>query len=169
MGFLLLLAEKFDLLKRKCGSVLEKYPALLILAGLLNGILPIALEIPLWFLTLIFLLTLSLPVILALKSKRVLLIFWLTTVIGVLTCCLNLRTSRDNYIHELPAGNCGALIEVEITDSSCTGKTLSWLPNPRYIRAEIQRLKFTESDQWQEVSGVLMLKASEKSYQAGLW
>jgi ComEC/Rec2-related protein len=161
MGFLLLLAEKFNLLKRKCGSVLEKYPALLILAGLLNGILPIALEIPLWFLTLVFLLTLSLPVILALKNKRVLLIFWLATVIGVLTCYLNLRTSQDNYIHELPAGDCGALIEVKITDSSCTGKTLSWLPNPRYIRAEIQRLKFTESDQWQEVSGVLMLKASE--------
>lgn len=65
---------------------------------------------------------------------------------------------REEYTELLPSGECGAIIEAVVTDSSCVGDDIYWLPNPNMLRGEIHSLKYSEYDQPKRTNGSVMLR-----------
>ena len=54
-----------------------------------------------------------------------------------------------------------ATIQVRISDSSCTGQTLSWLPPPKTIKAEITAVKFTGETEFKPSSGSIIVSVKD--------
>ncbi len=76
-----------------------------------------------------------------------------TIVAFILT--LNARTpSEKNFDSMLPNRNCGAIIEAEVTDTTCSSQeSAEWLPQPYLMKTGVLRFKYTESDKWHETEG----------------
>ncbi|MCX6983189.1 MAG: ComEC/Rec2 family competence protein, partial [Lentisphaerae bacterium] len=69
---------------------------------------------------------------------------------------LNARTpSGKNYDSMLPDKNCGAIIEAEVADTTCSSEeSAEWLPQPYLMKINVFRFKYTESDSWHETAGL---------------
>ncbi len=69
---------------------------------------------------------------------------------------LNARTPADkNYDSMLPGKNCGAIIEAEVADTTCSSQeSAEWLPQPYLMKTNVLRFKYTESDSWHETEGL---------------
>ena len=68
----------------------------------------------------------------------------------------NARTpSVENYDSILPNKNCGAIIEAEVVDTTCSSQeSAEWLPQPYLMKTSVLRFKYTESDNWHETEGL---------------
>jgi ComEC/Rec2-related protein len=69
---------------------------------------------------------------------------------------LNARIpSGNDYDAMLPNRNCGAIIEAEVADTTCSSQeSAEWLPQPYLMRISVLRFKYTESDAWHETTGL---------------
>lgn len=69
---------------------------------------------------------------------------------------LNARSpSEKNYDSLLPNRNCGAIIEAEVTDTTCSSQeSAEWLIQPYLMKIKVLRFKYTESDKWHETEGL---------------
>ncbi len=130
-------------------------PSLPVLAAIIIGIIPFSFdpEIP-------FLPALSCVAFLCgafcilLDAKNIIKVAIFATVAFVLT--LNTRTpSEKNYDSMLPNRNCGAIIEAEVADTTCSSQeSAEWLPQPYLMKINVLRFKYTESDGWRETAGL---------------
>ena len=63
--------------------------------------------------------------------------------------------SAKNYDSMLPDKNCGAIIEAEVADTTCSSEeSAEWLPQPYLMKINVLRFKYTESDRWHETAGL---------------
>lgn len=69
---------------------------------------------------------------------------------------LNARSpSEKNYDSMLPNRNCGAVIEAEVADTTCSSQeSAEWLIQPYLMKIKVLRFKYTESDKWHETEGL---------------
>ncbi|MFA6566635.1 MAG: ComEC/Rec2 family competence protein [Victivallales bacterium] len=89
-----------------------------------------------------------------LDVKHVIKVAIFATAAFILT--LNARTpSEKNYDSMLPNKNCGAIIEAEVADTTCSSQeSAEWLPQPYLMKISVLRFKYTESDTWHETEGL---------------
>lgn len=138
------------------------YPSIIILLGILDGILPFAVnpEIP-------FLKALtfsSIPAIIFLFFLRFnSLKFVICAIIGFLLSLYHATPLQDHYDSVLHSENCGATIECVVSDASCTEEYIDWLSMPPLMKVSIHRLRYTEKDKWRKASGKLMVKLPANS------
>ena len=66
---------------------------------------------------------------------------------------------ENSYTRFIPENkNCGAVITVQITDTRAAGPSLPWLPVPKYIKADILSLQYSQEDNIHQVSGKTVIK-----------
>ncbi|MFA7231155.1 MAG: ComEC/Rec2 family competence protein [Victivallaceae bacterium] len=148
--------KRFEEIKNS--TLFSRLPALLILSGIVNGILPrvacvdespsLTLAIPLFAVVLIFLL---LP-----RKKCV--IFLVSTVAGICASLFVAWLPADNFERILGQRDRNAEVTVRIIDSSCCGKNIPWMDNPSLIQAEVLTVKLSGDEQEHNVSGQTMLR-----------
>ena len=130
-------------------------PCLPLAAGLVNGaIWTLKLDsAPIWPLA-----ALCLPGILiagAILKGRALLGFAVCTLLGLLSAQLNGIVPASDYTNAIGGREaCGAIVEARVADASCCGEALPWLPNPKYVRMEVLKLKLSPAEDWQPASGL---------------
>ncbi|MCK4982164.1 MAG: hypothetical protein KAS17_04520, partial [Victivallaceae bacterium] len=105
-------------------------PALLILLGIINAILPQVLfpDLAWWKI----LLSVS-PIIVGgafLLSRKQFIILFLSICIGLGSLNIHQKITASSYVSLLGNRDRGAEILVKVIDTSCCGNDVSWLPNP---------------------------------------
>ena len=145
----------FERLRASSARCAETLPCLPLLAGLVNG--------SIW--TLVSgsqgLLQASIPALpglalaaFLLKRGR-LLGFALCTMLGLLSAHFNAIVPDDDYTRAIgDRAACGAIVEARVVDESCCGDSLPWLPNPKYVKMEILRLRLPGVEEWTQASGL---------------
>jgi ComEC/Rec2-related protein len=147
--------SRFFLSKEVLSRQFQINPSLPVLIAILLGIIPFSLnrEVP-------FLQALSHSLFFCgtfcifLNIKNIIKVAIFATVAFILT--LNARTpSEKNYDSMLPDKNCGAILEAEVVDTTCSSEeSAEWLPQPYLMKARVFRFKYTESDKWHETEGL---------------
>lgn len=132
----------------------QKYPAGLLLYGIVAGIAPavLAKEICFWQ-NAAYSLLILLPVLLLLPRRCH--ITLLALLFGTLLTPIYLWMLPDKYLNLLGNGDRGAEITVKIADTSCAGKTLPWLKNPKLIKAELFSVRLNGSHTASQTSGLI--------------
>jgi len=144
-------------LRQNISESVRNYPALVILAGLLAGLLPFTLE---FSGSLIMALSFAaVSIIIFRRSDAVR--FILSAAAGIISFFLSSLVPIDDCSRTLPPGDCGAVVECTVSDSSCVGANVEWMKNPRYIYADLKKFKYTESDKWHDASGTLYVRLPE--------
>ena len=130
----------------------DRYPALVLLCGLLNGIIPLTMTpdepspAKLLYCLPALLLIFFLP-----KARAW--TFAILTLTGIVAVGIYFRTLDDDFLTILGGRDRGAEAIVRIADSSCGGKTLPWMQNPSLLRADILQIRLNGQNEWRKTSG----------------
>jgi ComEC/Rec2-related protein len=130
-------------------------PSLPVLAAMIIGIIPFSLNQDISLLPAIsYSVFLCTVFFVFLDLRNIIKVAIFATVAFILT--LNARTpSENNYDSVLPNKNCGAIIEAEVADTTCTSQeSAEWLPQPYLMKTGVLRFKYSESDKWRETEGL---------------
>ena len=139
-------------------------PAVLILLGLLNGVIPFFLLAEIHWLG-AFITPVALIVILAVLLKisgsdvwgRAVAKFAIFSILGWGLALSASKPLDDNYSSLLPCSECGAEIKVRFIDTTDLGSKIDWLPQPRSVMVEVLALRTSQKRKWQQASGKLMI------------
>lgn len=155
LSFRRIVAVISDSRKQLCHAY-QKYPAALVLGGMVAGIAPAVLmsEYGFWS-RLGWSLILLLPLLIVLPHRGHVAI--ISMLAGTGLTWLYVNTLPDDYLKILGNRDRGAEITVKIVDSSCSGKTIPWLKNPNMIKAELHTVKLNGENTVQQTSGMLAL------------
>ncbi len=134
-------------------STAESYPALIILLGILNGIIPHVFELKTPFLSIIPILALML-----FSTAKTAIKFALFTMAGIASVWLFSLVPGDNYAKILNRQNCGAIAKAKVVDTFCVSDNVKWLSSPPMIRIKLLSIKCTKDSAWTNASGILMAK-----------
>jgi ComEC/Rec2-related protein len=134
-------------------KIFEKYPSLLILPGLINGIIPGISDLHFLFQRVIFCL---LAIIFTGRKNAIK--FALFTIVGMLSLQICSITPSKDFTKLLGRPDCGAEIEAVIIDPSCSIKGIKWLKNPTLIKSRIKKIRFSPNEKWMETSGKFALR-----------
>lgn len=155
MGYFCTDMNKF--LYSRYSDLSNRYPSIIILLGILDGILPFAVDPDIPFLkALIFSSVPAIFFFLFLRFKF--LKFMICAIIGFLVSLYHANPSQNHYCSVLCSENCGAIIEATVCDAGCAEEHIGWLSVPSLMKVRIHRLRYTEKDKWRKSSGKLMLK-----------
>ena len=80
------------------------------------------------------------------------------TMLAILLTWSTLNLPENHYSYKLPNRDCGAIIKARILDMTTSGDGIDWLPLPKMIIANITKFKYSDSDQWQHVTGRALIK-----------
>ena len=133
-------------------SLTDKYPALVLLCGLLNGIIPLTMTpdepAPVKLLY-------CLPALffVFLLPKRSAWTFVILTLAGIAAAGIYFRTVDDDFLSVLGDRDRGAEVIVRISDSSCGGKGIQWMQNPPLLRADILQIRLNGQNEWRKTFG----------------
>ena len=139
-------------IRRKIKSLTDKYPALVLLCGLINGLLPMTLmpDKPATIKILYCLPALLTVFLLPLARAWT---FAILTLAGIASVEIYLRTLDDGFLAITGERDCGAETIVRISDASCGGDTVPWMQNPPLLRAEILQIRLNGENEWRRTSG----------------
>ena len=139
-------------IRRKLKSLTDKYPALVLLCGLINGLLPMTLmpDKPATIKILYCLPALLTVFLLPLARAWT---FAILTLAGIASVEIYLRTLDDGFLAITGERDCGAETIVRISDASCGGDTVPWMQNPPLLRAEILQIRLNGEPEWRKTSG----------------
>jgi ComEC/Rec2-related protein len=130
----------------------DKYPALVLLCGLVNGLLPMTampdkpVSEKLLYCVPALLLIFLLP-----KAKAW--IFAILTLTGIAAVGIYLWMLDDNFLAITGERDCGAETIIRISDASCGGATVPWMQNPPLLRADILQIRLNGEKEWRKTSG----------------
>lgn len=142
----------------RSGRAVAKIPALLILLGIINAILP-----QLLFPRLVWwkiLLSVA-PIIVGgafLLSRKQLLILFLAVCVGLASLNIHQKITAASYVSLLGNRDRGAEILAKVIDTSCGGKAVPWLPNPTLMTVKILKVKISGEAKWHETYGLAAVR-----------
>lgn len=139
-------------IRRKLKSLTDKYPALVLLCGLINGLLPMTL-MPDKTATIKILYCLPALLTVFLLPRARAWTFAILTLAGIASVEIYLRTLDDSFLAITGERDCGAETIVRISDASCGGDTVPWMQNPPLLRAEILQIRLNGEQEWRKTSG----------------
>ena len=147
----------------RSGRAVAKMPALLILIGIINAILPQVLfpDLVWWKI----LLSVS-PIIvggtfLLSRKQLIILIFAICTGLGSLN--IHQKITASSYVSLLGNRDRGAEILVKVIDTSCCGKDLSWLPNPNLMIVKVLKVRLSGAAEWRESYGTVAVRLPQNA------
>ena len=143
----------FEKLTKEFERIDTLYPSIFPLTGLICAVAALESTGKVFWL-----ITAALIMLLCLIRPFTLLKFAGGSLLGLLACLYFSWQSPHHYERLLPPGDCGAVIKVRITDSSCAGDSLYFLKNPNLIYASIEAFGYSEKDKAQKVSGAVILR-----------
>lgn len=131
-------------------TAIGRYPALLLLAGVLAGIVPTMEDF-----RLISLLPVLLgAVVIGLVFRRYGLIRFIpAAAVGMISAALTGYLPADHYRRIVDRDNCGAEIIFTVSDPSCAGTAVPWLKSPGWIYGTVSSLRLSPLAPWRKVSG----------------
>ncbi len=133
-------------------------PALLILLGIINAVLPQVLYPDLaWWKILLSVFPILIIGTLLLSRKQALVIF-LAVCAGLLSLNIQQRTEAASYISLLGNRDRGAEITAKVIDTSCCGSDIPWLPNPSLTTVQILKVKLNGSSRWHTSYGLAAVR-----------
>ncbi|MDD5698048.1 MAG: ComEC/Rec2 family competence protein [Victivallaceae bacterium] len=137
----------------RSGRFGAEFPALLILLGIINAVLPPVL-FPQWEWQRLLLSVLPLIIGGALLLPRRQLAVLLAAVgTGFAGFELHRRTTAGSYLALLNNRDCGAEIVAKVVDTSCCGKAVPWLSNPALLTVQVTQVRLTGENNWTETYG----------------
>ena len=144
-------------------NFLNNNPSLSILLGLLIAFTPCVYfsEYPI---SLILVLSLFIIFILSLfLNKKVILkiLFW--CIVGFFTFSVKNTILHSDYSLLFCRGDCGAQIKGILIDPGIMGKDVPWMPNPKYLKMNVQAIRFSDDDRWRETYGETIVYFSGKT------
>jgi len=148
-------------------AINRMYASLPIMLGLLGGIIPqiyLSDLDQLWRVVSTFLfVVLFAPTLKQGESlhSKVFVKVLLFSAIGWCAAQYNMQLSTDHYNFASSSKNHGAVIEARVIDTSCAGEDSEWLGNPRFVYADVLKMKYSAYDEWFACSGKIMLKLRE--------
>jgi predicted membrane metal-binding protein len=142
----------------RSGQTVAKMPALLILLGIINAILPQVLfpNLVWWKILLCFVPIIALGAFLL--SRKQLAILLLSICVGLGSLNLHQRIAKNSYISLLGNRDRSAEILVKVVDTSCCGKDVSWLPNPTLMTVKVLKVKLSGDTKWHESYGTAAVR-----------
>ena len=142
----------------RSGRIAARIPALLILIGIINAILPQVLYPSLtWWKILLCVSPLITGGAFLLPRKQFAVLF-LTVCIGLASVNINQRIAAGSYISLMGDRDCGAKILGKVIDTSCCGKAVPWLPNPALLTVKVLQIKRNGDDKWHETYGLTAVR-----------
>ena len=155
--------------RKKLTTFLCLNPASVITAALLNGIISYFLySADLFVSGGSLLLSSSLVLFLLMKFSDqktgvpVLIKFILFSLLGWMLAFNSDRLSDNEYAALLPHENCAAEIEVRFADRTDPGKSVTWMPRPNSIVADVLNMRTSQYEKWHACRGRVMLKFPNK-------
>jgi competence protein ComEC len=149
---------KNSLVELRSGRTVAKMPALLILLGIINAILPQVLFPNLvWWKILLSVA----PIIIGgafLLSRRQFIILSLSICVGLGSLNIHQKIIADSYVSLLENRDRGAEILVKVIDTSCCGKDVSWLPNPTLMIVKVLKVRLNGDAKWHESYGTAAVR-----------
>jgi len=143
-------------IKSKTALFYDLNPAFLIATGLIFGILfKITNTI-----TLIYIIAIAILIAFSLLFTNIkfCIKFLSATIAGFLLFIFFNTHANNSYLLLVPEHkNCGALITARITDTTATGITVPWLPNPKYLKAEILSFQYSPKGKIHPAAGHIVL------------
>ena len=141
-----------ETVRREIKSLTDKYPALVLLCGLINGLLPMTVmpDKPAPE-KILYCLPALLLVILLPRARAW--AFAILTLTGIAAVEVYIRTLDDDFLAITGDRDCGAETIVRISDSSCGGVTVPWMQNPPLLRADILQIRLNGEGEWRKTSG----------------
>ena len=154
---------KTALAELRSGRVVSKMPALLILLGIINAVLPQVLfpDLVWWKI----LLSVA-PIIIIgafLLSRKQTIILFLAICAGLLSIDVHQRITAASYVSLLGNRDRGAEILVKVVDTSCCGEDIPWLPNPTLMTVKVLKVKLNGDLEWQDSSGLAAVRLPRKA------
>jgi len=135
-------------------SYLRLNPSLAILAGLLSGILPFAMDPGTGVMA-----AMVFPLVLfafscAFSSWRNTIKIGISSAAGLILAISARNPSESHYDSILPQRNCGAIIEAEVDDTTCSSsEESSWMSQPYLMRIKLRKFKYSRTDTWKTAEG----------------
>jgi len=144
----------FKMLLEKVSQFHALNPASVILLGLLNGIFIVIFN---EYRPLIISISIILSIVLFFCSRHITIKFLLSLLIGIGIILFHTRASINTYLKKLPNKNCGGIIIAKISDPTATGKSVPWLNQLKYVKAQILLFKYTRIGNWETVNGKVLI------------
>lgn len=144
---------------RKYFSLLsENYPSLPILIGIITGIIPLVIldGLQIHYAVIAALLMTLLSSVFA--GRKFTVKFSSFLAISLIIVIVNFKISDGSYVAQIKTENRSAIIEAEVIDTSCVNFEKDWLSNPNYVNIKVNKLKFSEVDNWMESDGESILR-----------
>ncbi len=142
----------------RSGGAAAKIPALLILIGIINAILPQLLFPRLvWWKILLSVAPLIVGGAFLLPRKQLLILF-LAGCAGLASLNIHQKITAASYVSLLGNRDRGAEILVKVIDTSCCGKAVPWLPNPTLMAVKILKVKINGDTKWHETYGLAAVR-----------
>ncbi|OGV57399.1 MAG: hypothetical protein A2X49_01230 [Lentisphaerae bacterium GWF2_52_8] len=134
------------------------FPGLILLLGLVNGALP-CLATGVSFLAAFAWIFPGLGLCLCCAKPRIFARFALFSMLGFFSACWQLHLPAKHYEKFLPgSSSCGAEAELMITDTTCTGQLVEWMPNPKLVDARVLSFRFTDDEKFRKSEGKILLR-----------
>ena len=149
---------KFKELCSAASKFADRIPALLILIGVINAALPLVLDPEMAWLH-VFLYNLPLLVLGAfLLSRFRFFVLLVAIAAGLASTVIHHEYTAASYVSLLGDRDRGAQIKIKVVDTSCCGKSVGWLPNPRLLIAKVIAVKLNASERWQKTYGKVAVR-----------
>ena len=137
----------------RSGRTVAKMPALLILLGVVNAILPQLLFPGLsWWMVILWIAPILIISAFLLSRKQTLILF-LSLCAGLLSLNSHQKITASSYVSLLGNRDRYAEILVKVIDTSCCGKDISWLPNPALMTVEVMEVRLNGETKWNKSYG----------------
>jgi ComEC/Rec2-related protein len=147
----------------RSGRTIAGMPALLILIGIINAILPLVIFPSMaWYFALLWVLPLLLAGIFLLPRRQLAVLF-LSIASGFGSFFTHQALLADSYAAVLGGRDRGAEILAEVVDTSCAGQAVPWLPNPALTTVEILKIRLNGEEEWRDSCGLALVRLPEKT------
>ncbi|OGV54843.1 MAG: hypothetical protein A2X45_02160 [Lentisphaerae bacterium GWF2_50_93] len=141
-------------IKQRLEAQFNLNPSLTILAGLMAGILPFAMDPEIKAIYALILPLLAVATTWILLNPTLCFKIGLSSIIGFSLTLLARSPSEKHYDSMLPDRNCGAVVVAEVVDATCSSSDASsWMSQPYPMKIIVRKFKYSESDEWKDTEG----------------
>ena len=147
----------------RSGRAAAKMPALLILPGIINAVLPQVLFPDLAWWKILLSITPLLVIGALLLSRKQAVVLLLAVCAGLLSLNIRQRTTDASYLSLLGGCDRYAEITAKVVDTSCCGKDVPWLPNPSLMTVEVLKVRLNGSEKWHRTYGLAAVRLPDNA------
>ncbi|MFZ2653817.1 MAG: ComEC/Rec2 family competence protein [Victivallales bacterium] len=129
-------------------------PSLAILAGLMAGILPFAMDPEIRDFYALILPLFAVAISWIFLNHGLCFKIGLFALIGFLLIMVARSPSGKHYDSMLPDRNCGAVVVAQVADTTCSSSDdSSWMSQPYLMKINVEKFKYSASDEWKRTEG----------------